>query len=83
MSTIRHPIQSHTLSYAVAAAVVLAGLLAVLMATVFSTSGSVGGTDPGPTVVAHPGRPYSAPCFPGRPGGSIELRHAGCPGSTP
>jgi hypothetical protein len=83
MSTIRHPIQTHTLWYAMAAAVVLAGLLVVLMATVFSTSGPVGGTEPVPTVVAHPGQPYIAPCFPGRPGGSIELRQAGCPGGTP
>ena len=83
MSTVRHPIQTHTWSYAVAAAVVLAGLLAVLMANVFSTSGSVGGSDLGTTVVTHPGQSYSAPCFPGRPGASIELHQAGCPGRTP
>jgi hypothetical protein len=83
MSTIRHPIQSHTWSYAVAAAVVLASLLAVRMATVFSPSGSVGGSDSGTSVAAHPGKSYTAPCFPGRPDGSIELRHAGCPGGTP
>jgi hypothetical protein len=83
MSTIRHPIQTHTWWYAVAAAVVMAGFLAVLMATAFSTSGTVGGSDIGTTVVAHPGKAYSAPCFTGRHGESIELHQAGCPGGTP
>jgi hypothetical protein len=80
MSTIRHPVQTHAWWFG-AAAVVLVGLLAVLMVTVFTTAGS--GTDltPPPPVQTAAGKAYAPPCFPGRPGGSVELAQPGCPGT--
>ena len=81
MSTIQHPVHSHTWWYGAAAAVVLAGLLAVLMATVFTGSGTSGTTgNDHPIViprVTH-GQVYGAPCFAGRPNMSSDLIRSGC-----